>query len=308
MRGVLVVVGDRLALFAHVVADGPVVAVAVSVGDVGEVVYLGELELDQQVERVHGGVAPALVVEAAALVQVLEEVEIGGIAPQRERGQLEVVPEVEAIQAALVVAEAVGRQHGRVHAVELLVARPALVHPALDVLPQARYGVDLLAERNGEAVQLARVDERAERIARDRTRKAHVRIETQVVVVLDRQRVAEKEARVEAAHVVIVHVVAVRHPQSCEQRGVDARHVDPLGHAPLLFGYEAELDGGARVILHRALERVGELGVVEQHVRIVVASVERLLELGKRCEQISEVALAHQEDNACVDSIATTTN
>ena len=190
-----------------------------------------------------------------------------------------------------------------------------LPHPTLDVVPEGLYGDHFVAERYGEAVDLVASQQGLERIglvavvALERTRKVEMRVESHVVVVLERERMAEEEARVVAAHVMIGHEVALEDVRQrvllhASQLGA----VDPARHRPLLGRYEAELDrggGGGGVVdhcHHGALELVREVHVVDDDVWIAATRVEAQLELGERALQVGEVLVAREYEDAGVEA------
>ena len=61
------------------------------ISNVGKEAHLRPLQHGRHVICVNGRVAPSFVIEAACLVQVLEETPISFIAKDRESGQLEIV-------------------------------------------------------------------------------------------------------------------------------------------------------------------------------------------------------------------------
>ena len=276
-----------------------------AIADVLEAVHAAQLDHGHHVEGVDGRVAPALVEEASALLQVLEELQVLRIAPQCERGQLEVVPEVELLEAAALPGHALVLQGHQLDQLgHMVVAERAvgLAYPLLDGAPQGGYGAHVLVERNGEAVGLVASDQLGKRVLADRTRKVDVRVEAQVVVVLERELVAEEEAAEVAAHQVIGDHVAAR---QLSQRVVEADAEASLGndarHPPVARRYEAELDPRAGAIEHGALELVRERLVVDEHVGVVEAGVELALELVEREQERAQVAVARQDEDAGVN-------
>ena len=245
-----------LALAAYGGVRGPRVAAVVSVADVVEAVHPAELDHEHDVEGVDGRVSPALVVEAAGLVQVVEEAQVSLVAKYCKRGHLEVVPELKALHVAqlgsapsiVVLCLLLLRERGgqwrhvligtRVHAT-------ALLQPALDRRPQRRHVAYRLAARNREAVELVASHERLKGVlARERTRKLSVRVQAQVVVVAERELVVEEEAAVEAAHVMVgdAHRLGDVLDEWVEGEMMQARGVNPLGRGPVLGRSEAEVD------------------------------------------------------------------
>ena len=109
-----------------------------------------------------------------------------------------------------------------------------------------------------------------------------MRVEAQVVVVLERELVAEEEAAVEAAHVMIGEAIALHDILGRLVGGEirEARGVNPLGCGPVLLVNEAEVDGrlGAIAQVPLPLGHDGHLAQ-QDHIRIVVLVVESGLEL-----------------------------
>ena len=281
-----------------------------AVAEIVEAVHLVELDHGHDVERVHGCVSPALVEEAAALLQEVEKLQVLRIAPQCERGQLEVVPELEALEAT-VAAEMRGRlvllAHERHQLGHIGVAQltAGLVHPALDCAPQGRYGAQVLVFREREAVEFAASHQLGKRVLHDRTRKVDVRVQSQVVVVLERELVAEEEAAEVAAHQVIRDHVAVGHArqrrvEQCEELLL----LDGARQPPVTRRQRAELDLGLGAIENGVLELEQKGLVVHYDVRIVEAVVELRFELVDGEEECVEVAVARQYEDARVDAAA----
>ena len=279
-----------------------------AVAEIVEAVHLVELDHGHDVERVHGCVSPALVEEAAALLQEVEKLQVLRIAPQCERGQLEVVPEVELLEAAALPGHALVLQGHQLDQLgHMVVAERAvgLAYPLLDGAPQGGYGAHVLVERNGEAVGLVASDQLGKRVLADRTRKVDVRVEAQVVVVLERELVAEEEAAEVAAHQVIRDHVAVGHArqrrvEQCEELLL----LDGARQPPVTRRQRAELDLGLGAIENGVLELEQKGLVVHYDVRIVEAVVELRFELVDGEEECVEVAVARQYEDARVDAAA----
>ena len=218
---------------------------------VWQVVHESDLALVEHVHNiigVHGRIAPALVVEAARAIQVVEVAQILLAAVHGERGDLEVV--VENARRARVERGALSaRDKGE----RVVYSRPplALVHPGAYGAPQRRNGEHALVAGHGEAVRDVLGVEQPKRIVAERARKLRVAVDAQVVVVLERERVSEEEATHEATHVTVGELEA-----DVAQAAVELGLVDPLRRRPVLGLDDAELDGGVRVCTHRALELV----------------------------------------------------
>ena len=277
-----------------------------SVAEILEAVHATQVDHGHDVERVHGRIAPALVEEPPTLLQVLEELDVLGVAKERERRELEVVEELHALEAAVVVER--GALVGRVHQGDELgdarVAQlaPGAGHPFLDGAPQCRYAGQVLVVGDDEAVGLVVAHQLGKRVLANRTRKVDVWVEAQVVVVLERELVAEEEAAVVATHQVVRDEVAFGHAR---QRLVEAQLEASLGddarQPPVLGRYDAELDLGASAVAHRRLELDSEGIRVDDHVRVVVEVVESFLHLADGVEERAQVALLCQYEDAGLD-------
>ena len=136
----------RCAIVAHLadrIVGWRTIAGVVSVADVVEAMHPAELNHGQNVKCVHGRVSPTLVVEAAGLVQVVEEAQVGLVAKYGKRSNLEVSPELKAIEAtraSLLARQPLVRREEVVHLFDSPIGSRAhsarLVQPSLDRIPQ----------------------------------------------------------------------------------------------------------------------------------------------------------------------------
>ena len=149
-----------------------------------------------------------------------------------------------------------------------------------------------------ESVEFLRVDERLDRIVVDFTRKLGVRVDAYEVVVLERERVAEEEARHEATHVAVFDRV-----RAVDHVSVDLFDVEPFGHRPLLARNESVLDARVGQRLDRFAKVLRELVRVEEYVRIVAFAVEAHLEVDDCLGECLQIAISGYDDDARVDAV-----
>ena len=161
----------------------------------------------EHIKCVNRRIAPPLVVEASDAVQILEVIQIGLVAEERERGELEVVEELKAVQLAVAGLRARPPHEYARHLGHLLVGDGVLrlSQPASDGVEQRGHRAHLLVVGHNKTVEFVLRNESGERILVDRTRKVEMRVQAQVVVVLEKQRVAKEETAVEADHVMVGH-------------------------------------------------------------------------------------------------------
>lgn len=203
-------------------------------------------------ERVHGGVAEALVVEArdARPVEVLEEARVGLGAEEAQVADLEVAEKLAVVVLARAVDEP-GEVGVRVHQVRVL------AHEVARDLPEAGEGARVVEDVHVEAVDQVVVAQEAEGIVGDVAEEVHVRLDAPVVVVPLERRVEVEEARVPPAHVAVREQVALSDPQGAQvgEGIVVAVEVDMLWDGPVVFGDQVVRCWSGRGVSCRGLDR-----------------------------------------------------
>lgn len=202
----------------------------VLVSNVAEEPDLVLADKQREAEGVDGRVAVALVEEAAALVEMLEELSVRLPPPERQRPDLEVAEEL-----AVVVLHAVVR-----------VEQPIEIGVRVDQLgifgdeiprhaPQAREAARVVEDCHVEAVHQVVLGEEAERVVGHVAEEVHVRLDPPVPVVGCQGRVLVEEPGLPPDHRVVAEHVAFAHPD--RPQVVQAVHVprarDPGRRGPV---------------------------------------------------------------------------
>ena len=278
----------KLQVAAILVPRQVVVVGAVRIRHVFEHAHLALLKHVCHIVGVNGRVTPALVVEAALSVQVVEVVQIGSIAKDRKSCQLEIrVENAHAIDERLAVV--VG------YPSECVARRRVLSRsePMRHARPESGQVGRRLARAKHEAVGAILPDHCGEWIALERTREDRVVVDSHKVVVFEHGWMAKEEARVEATHVSVGERLA-----RLVQARMHSLLAQPAGHRPKLLGNEGEVNARASQIENAALENGRELVTIEEHVRIAIFAVEVALEVGHCLGKLRQVLVANKHNNA----------
>lgn len=279
-------------------------------------------------DRVHGGVAPALVEEAAGAVEVLEVLLVLAAAPEVHVADLEVGPEVAGAvavgeQVVLLAALAVGEP---VHGVVLVqVLRVVVAGQELERLrPQRRHALRAVVQIDGEAVRLVVVLHPAEDVVVNVAEEVDVRLDAPVPAVVLEGRVLVEHAAIPAAHLVVGYLVGVLDVLLLQHldRLMEEVHVDPRWHLPVFLRDQLcsrqlvsrlslihplhrrtvanfGLGGGTRLPLELLIEGL----VVEEGPRIIELVVPCPLEIAHRHQHVIQLPVAHEGNNGGVDAV-----
>lgn len=179
-----------------------------------------------------------------------------------------------------------------------------VLHKLLGALPQSRNGSRVLVQAENEAVLFALLGHHTEGVVVDVAVELDGGLHSPVVFVVHHQRLAEKEARLEAAHVTVGNRVAV---DDLALTHVLANLfglvlVNPLRERPVLLGDLAieSLAGD---------ERSGDLFecsikglVVEEDPIVVVSSVEAVLNLTDGASNLPDIGISGESDESGIHS------
>lgn len=169
-------------------------------------------------------------------------------------------------------------------------------HEFLDAVPEGGDGVVVLVQTQHEAVHLVVFLHEAERVKGNVTQQLDAGLDTPIVLVVHHERVAEKEARLVAAHV----PVAFRIPVDDLLLAHILAHlfslllVNPLRVRPVLLRNEAVVGGSRDERRGDLLESLIKRLVVEENPVVVVVPVEAVLHLSNGFGHVPHVVVAGQ--------------
>lgn len=181
-----------------------------------------------------------------------------------------------------------------------------VLHELLGALPQRRNGSWVLVQTENEAVLLALLGHQTEGVVVDVAVELDGGLHSPVVFVVHHQRLAEEEARLEAAHVAVGNRITV---DDLALTHVFANLfglvlVDPLGERPVLLGDLAveSLAGNERSgdLLECSIKGL----VVQEDPIVVVSSVEAVLNLADRASNIPDIGISGKSDESGIHSRA----
>ena len=78
--------------------------------------------------------------------------------------------------------------------------------------------------------------------------------------------------------------------------------IDPVGVPPHLGADLAKLDGGRGVVGHDVFERLVELAVVEEHVRVMIPAVEMALDGLDGLDDTFQLLVSREDDEGSIGS------
>lgn len=225
--------------------------------------------------RVNWSITPALVEEAAVLVEALKVVDVSLASQPVKIANLKVGPEV----AVVVSSTTIVRQE--MHRVALGDVFWVLLHECLDAVPERWNGLDVFVEGEHEGVLLSVVGHVLEGIVVDVAEELDGWLNTPVPFIIEHEWVTEEEARLVSAHVSVADRVAIddllfSHVLANLGRLVG---IDPLWERPVFLGDLAVLGLARREGGSDLLEGVVELGVIEEDPIVVELAVKTVLNL-----------------------------
>lgn len=171
-----------------------------------------------------------------------------------------------------------------------------LLHELLDAVPQRRDGLVILVQTQHEAVLLLVVPHELEGVEADVTVQVNAGLHAPVVVKLLHQWVAEKEARLVAAHVpvadrVTVDDLALAHVLS---NLLGLVLVNPVRVGPVVLGNKTIMSLAGHQCGCSLLESVVEGFVIQEDPIVVVVAVEAILDLSNRLRNLPHIRVPGQ--------------
>lgn len=169
-----------------------------------------------------------------------------------------------------------------------------ILHKLLHATPETGNSRFILVETDDEAVLLVILLHEAERVGAYVTEEFDAGLNTPVVFVVHHQRVAEKEARLIAAHVSIALGATVDNFLPIHFLASIGRLilVDPVGIGPVLLRDQAIVSRAGDQRGGQLFEILVKLLVIQEHPIVVVITVESVLDGSDGLDQIPKVGVA----------------
>lgn len=177
-----------------------------------------------------------------------------------------------------------------------------VLHEFLHTVPQSWDGLDVFVQTENKTVLLALLMHDSERIVVDIAEDLDTGLDTPIVVVVHHERLAEKEARLESAHVTVADRITIddlTFPHVLAHL-LRLLLVDVGREGPVLLRNLAIMrlarDQGCRDLFESCVEGF----VIEEHPVVVVATVEAVLDLADRARDIPNVRVTSQSNKGSI--------
>lgn len=268
----------------------------VGVANFLEIVDLVLVLKERDGDRMHRRISPSFVEEPALLVEEVEVGLVGLASPEVHVGNLKIGPEMAQVVGVAVV---VGN---KVHKVVLVQVLGVQFDELLGGLPQGLDGSVELVNGNGEPVKLVFRGQCLERVVFHIAPEIYMGLHPPVVLVVKHERVLEKEAGIESAHVSIRLAVGV--DDAICGHSVSFLFgeilVDEVRIRPMFFRDETELrlatDGPAYTVFELLSKRL----VVQENPVVVEIPVETVLQVPDRLQGVLQVLVTTQRQHCRV--------
>lgn len=175
-------------------------------------------------------------------------------------------------------------------------------HKLLGAVPESRNGINVLVERENEAVLLVVLVHDTEGVVVDIAEELDRGLNTPVVLVVHHDLLSEEETRLESAHVAVADGVTVDDLAGGHilTNLLGLLLVNPLRERPVLLRNQTVVSLTRAERASDLLELIIEGLVVEEHPVVVVSSVESILDLTDGLSNLPNVAVSSKSDKGGV--------
>lgn len=190
------------------------------------------------------------------------------------------------------------------HGVALSNVLGVVLHEILNAIPKSRDGLDIFVQTQHETVLLLVLGHETEGVVVDVAEKLDAGLHSPVPFIVHHERLTEKEARLEAAHVTVADRIAIDNFALGHILPYLARLVlvDMVRERPVLVGNLAivRLAGnqGTRHLLEGRVERL----IVEKYPVVIESAVEAILDLTDRAGNVPHIAVSGKTDKGSIHS------
>lgn len=179
------------------------------------------------------------------------------------------------------------------------------LHELLHAIPESGNGINVFVQTDDKAVLLIVLLHEAEWVMADVAIELDAGLHAPIVFVVHHQRMAEKEARLVAAHMAITFRVTVDDLLATHllSRLLGLILVNPVRIRPMLFGNFAVVCGTGSQRGGQLLEVLVEFLIVQENPVVVVVAIEAILDISDGFGDLPNVRVAGEGDKGRIDPL-----